>query len=148
LLQGIANINLKILGIKYGGPAKVQDIRLLVVFRFNIDVEYYKTKLNRTEYYYSDGETVLRKFILGNSKYSIFSWLITPCVMDLHEETNEFNYHHCLARLMIERAFGVLKERWQILNRVFMEDKSQHDRYTYIFLLSLAQSNGWQAKGF
>jgi hypothetical protein len=123
-LQGVADINLKFLDIITGWPGSVQDSRLLAASRFYKDVEYYKTKLNTFEYYCSDGETVLREYILGDSGYPLLPWLMTPYARDLSEETDDWNYRQSQARMCIERAFGVLKGRWQILNRVLWRIKA------------------------
>lgn len=55
-------------------------------------------------------------FLIGDSGYPIQPWMMTP-IPDAAPNTPEGRYtaRHCSARNIIERAFGVLKQRFKCL---------------------------------
>ncbi|KAF0703292.1 hypothetical protein AaE_015447 [Aphanomyces astaci] len=68
-------------------------------------------------------------YIIGDSGYALFPWLIVPYLP--HEEPNKtlsscqrhFNYIHSSTRMVVECAFGRLKERFRML-KIPMSEKS------------------------
>ena len=55
-------------------------------------------------------------WLLGDSGYSLKSWLMTPLTNPTTPRENNYNYAHKKTRSLIERAFGILKSRWRILD--------------------------------
>lgn len=55
-------------------------------------------------------------WLLGDSGYSLKSWLITPLSSPSTHQERKFNKVHRKTRCLIERAFGLLKSRWRILD--------------------------------
>ena len=67
------------------------------------------------------------KHILGDSAYPLADWLLTPCRDNGHLTQAEHNYNfvHSSTRMVIERAFGLLKARFRHLH--FLEMDSLDD---------------------
>jgi len=67
------------------------------------------------------------RHILGDSAYPLIDWLLTPDRDNGHLTLAErqYNFIHSRARMVIERAFGMLKGRFRRLN--FIEVDSLED---------------------
>ena len=52
-------------------------------------------------------------FLLGDSGYALRPYLITPVQNPGTPAENHFNYIHSKTRMVVERAFGVLKSRFR-----------------------------------
>ena len=65
--------------------------------------------------------------VLGDSAYPIFAKLITPYThrAELNARETLRNKIHSSVRMMVERSFGILKKRWQILKFVESTDLSK-----------------------
>lgn len=59
----------------------------------------------------------IRLLLLGDGAYPLLPWLLNPYPNNivLNPTQRRFNKVLSLARVTVERAFGVLKERWRIL---------------------------------
>ena len=53
--------------------------------------------------------------IIGDSPYSLLTWLIKPFGDSATTEQKYFDYHLLSARMVVENAFGWLKGRWRRL---------------------------------
>lgn len=64
-----------------------------------------------------------RFHIFGSNAYNIREWLITPFRSDEHLEqgTHKFNRKIHETRVLIKKAFGILKKRFPQLNRMLMQ---------------------------
>ena len=62
----------------------------------------------------------IHPYIIADKAYPLTTWLITPFKpnpgMQLTTDYVMFNTHHSKTRVFVERAFGILKERFQELN--------------------------------
>ena len=62
----------------------------------------------------------IHPYIIADKTYPLTTWLITPFKpnpgMRLTTDYVMFNTHHSKTRVVVERAFGILKERFQELN--------------------------------
>lgn len=54
-------------------------------------------------------------WIAGDKAYPIRQWLIRPFSKSGHDDHTRFNRTLSKGRVVIENAFGILKNRWQIL---------------------------------
>lgn len=55
-------------------------------------------------------------WVLGDSGYALKSWLMTPIDAPSTPGERRYNKAHKKTRTLVERAFGVLKSRWRILD--------------------------------
>ena len=55
-------------------------------------------------------------WLLGNSGYPLKKWLMTPLSNPVSYPEQKYNIAHQKTRLINERAFGILKSRWRILD--------------------------------
>jgi hypothetical protein len=70
----------------------------------------YKTLLDKTQWLYDKG-----LYFIGDSAYSIRSFLLTPYDNAPHASTEDnFNFHHSSSRISVECAFGEVDMRWGI----------------------------------
>ncbi|CAC5359021.1 HARBI1 [Mytilus coruscus] len=56
-------------------------------------------------------------WLLGDSGYPLKVWLITPLANPSNPQEQRFNNSHCKTRNIVERAFGVLKQRFRCLHK-------------------------------
>nr|XP_034313989.1 putative nuclease HARBI1 [Crassostrea gigas]XP_034313990.1 putative nuclease HARBI1 [Crassostrea gigas] len=56
-------------------------------------------------------------WLLGDSGYPLKNWLITPFATPRNDEERKFNDAHGRTRVVVERAFGVLKSRFRCLHK-------------------------------
>ena len=55
-------------------------------------------------------------WLLGDSGYPLKHWLMTPITQPAASAERNFNEVHRKTCCLIERAFGVLKDKWRILD--------------------------------
>ena len=58
-----------------------------------------------------------KPFILGAARYPLTSWLMIPfkATGNMSPAKDEYNQWHSSTRMVVERAFGLLKNRWRLL---------------------------------
>ena len=56
-------------------------------------------------------------WLLGDSGYPLKKWLVTPLSNPVSSPEQKCNIAHQKTHSIIERAFGILKSRWRILDR-------------------------------
>ncbi|XP_046408526.1 protein ANTAGONIST OF LIKE HETEROCHROMATIN PROTEIN 1-like [Ischnura elegans] len=106
ILQGIVDNNMRFTNVVCGEPGSLHDARVLrrsEVFRFaEEEVE---------ELFPGD------KFIIGDSAYPSLQWLVPPFKDNgaLSPQHLEFNFLHSSTRMVVEKAFGLLKGRFRRL---------------------------------
>ena len=59
---------------------------------------------------------------MGDSAYSISSFLITPFKNPLNHQQHQFNFIHSKHRVVVENAFGRLKARFKALKELSVKD--------------------------
>ena len=75
-----------------------------------------------------------RSWLLGDSGYALKPWLITPLKDPSTPQQRRFNRCHKKTRSLIERAFGILKSRWRILDHTGGRMCYLPDKVAKIFL--------------
>ncbi|XP_052691914.1 putative nuclease HARBI1, partial [Crassostrea angulata] len=55
-------------------------------------------------------------WLLGDSGYPLKSYLMTPINIPANQKEVNYNSAHCRTRVVVERAFGVLKSRFRCLH--------------------------------
>jgi hypothetical protein len=65
--------------------------------------------------------------LLGDAAYPLKTWCMTPFERKIPQDVIEanYNYWHSSARMVVERAFGVLKKRFPILKQPWSSKPSQ-----------------------
>ena len=107
-LQGVCDSNLRFLHTHTGWPGSVHDAR---VFRTCALHTYLEAGNIPSEYH-----------LLGDSAYALEKYMIVPYRDNGHLlpwQTN-FNYVHSSTRVVIERAFGLLKGKFRRLKKLEM----------------------------
>ena len=100
--------------IYIGWPGSVHDARVLV------HSSLYEKAIGENLFPSSSrsiaGESV-PLFILGDSAYSLMTWLIKPFPHNsmLSDQQKTYNYRTSRARIVVENAYGRLKGRWRHL---------------------------------
>ncbi|MCO5572692.1 hypothetical protein L7F22_026451 [Adiantum nelumboides] len=60
----------------------------------------------------------IREYIIGDGGYYHLPWLLTPFQEPCSESQSRYNYRLSSSRMVVERAFGRLKNAWRILDGV------------------------------
>jgi len=101
-LQGICDARKRFIDVFTGIPAKIHDSRVLKLSDINNDLP----------------QICGGKFhILGDAAYPIREWLMIPYkdYGNLSDKQRQFNKQFCATRVLIENAFGLLKNRFRQL---------------------------------
>lgn len=59
----------------------------------------------------------VKPYLLGDSGYPMYEWLMTPHPSDHLRKWRGYNYEHSRSRIIIEKSFGMLKRRFSILSK-------------------------------
>ena len=112
IIQAVCDHQMKFLDCYVGWPGSVHDSRVFS----NSDI-FFNFSTNPLEYC-SDGG-----FLLGDSAYPLSAFLLTPYkdYGNLTEVQKKFNYVQSSSRTVIERAFGVMKTKFQRLKLIELE---------------------------
>ena len=62
-----------------------------------------------------EGGAVANSWLLGDSGYAQKRYLMTPIVNPQTPAEENYNQHHAKTRVVVERAFGVLKSRFRYI---------------------------------
>ncbi|KAK3107882.1 hypothetical protein FSP39_024372, partial [Pinctada imbricata] len=108
ILQGVCDDSLKFMDINVGWPGRVHDSKVLK-----------NSSLWDTGFIRCDGG---RYHLLGDAAYPLKEWLLTPYRDNGHltRKQRRFNEVHSAKRQVIERAFGLLKNRFRRLQFINM----------------------------
>ena len=108
-LQAICDANKKFIDVCTGTPRRMHDVRVYA---------YSKISKNLQQIY--EG----KYHILGDGAYEIREWLLTPFrnYENLPNQRKKYNDKFCATRVVIENAFGILKQRFLQLLRVELAD--------------------------
>ena len=96
-LQGIVDYRGVFIDYKIGWPGSVHD-----------------AKVYKNSYFYQNVSNIIKgdEFLLGDSAYPISTFLIKPFVNSQVPSQIQFNIIHSLHRVVVENAFGRLKNRF------------------------------------
>ena len=105
VLQAVCDHNMFFLDCYCGWPGSVHDARVLT----NSDL-FVWIQSNPGDMFPMQGT-----HILGDAAYPLNTWLLTPYKDYGHMQQEDRNYNYCYSatRMVIERAFSLLKERWR-----------------------------------
>lgn len=110
-VQAVVNFRGIFMDVDIGWPGSVHDARVFQLSRFYEKMSKTVTELKTS---YSSGCW----FILGDAAYPLSTWLMKPYPIQAsicHSAKRSFNITHAKARVVVEHAFGRLKQRWRRL---------------------------------
>ena len=88
-----------------------------------------------------------KSWLLGDSGYALKEWLMTPLSNPDNHSERKYNCAHKKTRCLIERAFGILKSRWRILDHTggrlcYSPDKVAKITMACCILHNICRKNG------
>ena len=113
--QGVCDGKLKFLAMSAGFPGSLHDSRMLrntwILEQATIE------QILTTPVYPLSEMDNIKPYLVGDAAYPIANWLMKPFPFSKNMAANhqKFNLALSQARVVIERAFGILKGRWRIL---------------------------------
>ena len=109
LLQACCDHEMFFTNCYCGWPGSVHDSRVLR----NSDIFY--SASNRHDDFFPNNS-----HLLGDTAYPLQTWIMTPYKDNGHltEQQKTYNHLHCSTRMVIERAFALLKGRFRRLKYV------------------------------
>jgi len=118
-VQAIVDSYKRILWVSTGHPGCTHD-----------STAFSSTQLFKTLYELQDWLWERKLFLIGDSAYSLTSYMLTPFdnVSIVGESKDNFNYWHSNARIRVECAFGEIIMRWGIFWRTLKFDLDVHGR--------------------
>ncbi|MCO5583755.1 hypothetical protein L7F22_037669 [Adiantum nelumboides] len=110
-LQAVVDSDMRFLDIMCGMPGVCNDIRILQ----NSSL-YMKAKSNAilNDPPLIRGGHRVREYFVGNEGYLDLPWRVMP---DMNKQMQLFNYKLSSTRIVVERAFGHLKQMWGYLHK-------------------------------
>lgn len=72
----------------------------------------YGEEVQQKAFYYG---MMVKYVLLGDSRYGVSPWLVTPYKLSYNQKETCFNIIHSPERVIIDRCFGQLKKRFLIL---------------------------------
>ncbi|XP_068692935.1 uncharacterized protein [Montipora foliosa] len=117
VLQGVAGANGKFLHVSTGYAGSIHDARVLRMISLllvigNGDILHSPTR--------RIGSTQVKPLIVADPAYKLTTWCLKPFpqARALSDSQRNFNKSLRSARAVVERAFGLLKGRWCLLNKL------------------------------
>ena len=129
ILQAVADIDGRFIQTYAGQPGSVHDARVLSKSLLG-------RKLQCADLLQGPvievNNTMIKPYLLGDAGYALSANIIVPYPGEqLTPEQEHFNFVHSSTRMCVERAFGMLKMRWRILNgKVCVKDPYIMSLYT------------------
>ena len=112
--QAVADIDRRFIQTYAGQPGYVHDARVLSKSALG-------RKLQCADFLQGPvievSNTMIKPYLLGDAGYTLSVNIIVPYPGEqLTPEQEHFNFVHSSTRMCVERAFGMLKMRWRVLN--------------------------------
>ncbi|KAL3675695.1 hypothetical protein R1sor_025643 [Riccia sorocarpa] len=139
LLQGICDSDSVFLDIAVGFPGSMNDKRMLRLSTF-YDLVQSGRVLQEPTLRLPSG-VLLKPYILGDAGYSMAQWCMVPYSLHLGSSDLDriFTEKHIRGRLAIEQAFGMLKNRYSILQNGIRADVAFSPKIVHACLPGVSQ---------
>ncbi|XP_050213498.1 protein ANTAGONIST OF LIKE HETEROCHROMATIN PROTEIN 1 [Mercurialis annua] len=126
LVQALVDSEGRFLDISSGWPSAMKPSSIFSQTKLYSRIEESRELLNGPCYQLNDGNAI-PQYILGDSCFPLFPWLLTPYIRPNEEDSfgsaaREFNAGHSRAMRLVTTAFGRVKARWQLLAMRWKED--------------------------
>eukprot|EP01018_Ginkgo_biloba_P002824 Gb_25687 [translate_table: standard] len=112
LVQDIIDSNMRFLDIYTVWPGSLNDSRLL---RNSSFYRLYEGGERLNGHLVSIGTIDMREYIVGDDGYPLLPWLIILFLGAVTNTQNLFNFKLSSTRIVVEQAFGKLKNTWRLL---------------------------------
>ncbi|XP_066589982.1 putative nuclease HARBI1 [Prorops nasuta] len=111
ILQGICDYKLRFIHVFAGICGSVYDARVWRISDIKQLIDHDENRYFQNQYH-----------LLGDSAYPLSNFLLTPYRDNghLNDRENNYNTKHSQTRTVIERAFGILKNRFRKLKYIYM----------------------------
>ncbi|MCO5574777.1 hypothetical protein L7F22_028569 [Adiantum nelumboides] len=114
VVQGIVDANMRFLDVKIGWPGSCNDKRVLQNSGF------YRPCQGREHLAgpsFNHENLSIQEYIVGDGGYVLLPWLLIPYSRPMLQSTSHcrYNFFHSSTRIVVEQAFGRLKETWKFL---------------------------------
>ncbi|MCO5579944.1 hypothetical protein L7F22_033811 [Adiantum nelumboides] len=112
-VQCIVDMSLRFMDVFAGWPGSPNDKRILRNSSFAQCVEqgFY---LNGRSFH--NQNLAIHEYVVADGGYTPSDWLMTPYVVPQTNRETRFNFKLSSTRIVVERAFGRLKNQWRFLN--------------------------------
>uniref|UniRef100_A0A8D8TFT5 Nuclease HARBI1 n=1 Tax=Cacopsylla melanoneura TaxID=428564 RepID=A0A8D8TFT5_9HEMI len=112
ILQAVCTSKKLFIDIDIGKPGRIHDARVLSLSKLSQYIETRNIIIEDDHH------------ILGDSAYPLKPWLLVPYkdFGHLTRQQRNYNYLHSKTRVVIENAFGLLKNRWQKCQKITTKD--------------------------
>lgn len=101
------------------GPGGLSSDAMLEMSSFGESMKNEKI-LQEPKHNLAEGDVSVKPIILGNSDYTLRTWMLTPYLPYRNKITDTqtmFNNEHSKGKKVIEEAFNLLKGRWRIMTK-------------------------------
>ncbi|MCO5614977.1 hypothetical protein L7F22_069263 [Adiantum nelumboides] len=113
--QGIVDADMRFLDIYAGFPRPANSKRVLQNSSF-FCLAQTNQRLNGPTF--SHRHYTIREYIIGNGGFYSLPWLFIPFQEPCLPSQSRYNYRLSSTRMVVERAFGRLKNAWRIIDEV------------------------------
>ena len=109
-VQCVVDMNLRFMDVFAGFPGSVNDKRILrnSAFKRCVDSGAYLSGDS-----FVDGNFSIREYIVADGGFTLQDWCMIPYVLPAMEAQRQFNFLLSSTRIVVERAFGRLKQVWR-----------------------------------
>ncbi|MCO5584668.1 hypothetical protein L7F22_038599 [Adiantum nelumboides] len=114
LMQGIVDASMRFLDVNIGWPGSCNDNCILRNFGF-YRLSQGRDRLAGPSFHHEN--LSIQEYIERDGGYVLLPWLLIPYPWPMLQSTSHrrYNFLHSSTRIVVERAFGRLKETWKFL---------------------------------
>ncbi|KAA0063508.1 hypothetical protein IC582_011878 [Cucumis melo] len=143
LVQALVDAEGRFLDVSAGWPSSMKPATILRQSKLYEEIEK-SSELLKGPVYNLDDEKPIPQYLIGDSCFPLFPWLLTPYI-ELNEEDSSgfreraFNSTHGRAMALVNTAFCRLRARWKLLSKPWKE--GCRDFFPFIILTGCLLQN-------